>query len=149
MTLETFAKAAGVVLAIIALGFTGYQIRETNKTLIFTTEQSLYKESRDILKFIADNPSLMQWAKMEDVSSLDEKDRVKLSAEIGILLSFYNSVLVEKNAAYISPEFRQALITDFCGLSKLPQVGKRLPAADRLGQPFEALANIKRRSCNG
>jgi uncharacterized membrane protein YqjE len=53
---EKGLKFVGAGVAILALFFTGYQIREANKSLIFTTEQSLYKESREILKLIAEYP---------------------------------------------------------------------------------------------
>lgn len=147
MDLETFLKIAGVVLTVVGLFFAGYQIRETNKTLVFTTEQGLYKESRDILKFIADNPSIFQAAQVEDISNLDAKERVKLSGQIGILLNFYNSILIHKSAEYISTEFRNRVVQDFCLVAKLPQVNKRLPTKPE--QPYQELGNIARSSCHG
>jgi hypothetical protein len=109
-SLENSLKVLGALAGIIALGFTGYQIYETNKTLLFTTEQGLYKESREILKFIAENPSLIQDMRSDDISKLDEKARAKLDAQIGILLNFYNSALLDKTKRYVSAEFRDALI---------------------------------------
>jgi hypothetical protein len=146
MGLETTVKIIGLAIAIAGLFFTGYQIRETNKTLIFTTEQNLYKESREILKFIADNPSIIQLAQSDDISNLESKERNKLSSQIGILLNFYNSILLENNKDYVSSEFRKSLILDFCILSKFPQIKKRLP--ELAGQPFETLAKIKQIKCH-
>lgn len=145
---EFCLKVLGAVLAIIALFFTGYQIRETKNALIITTEQSLYKDSREILKFMGDNPTLVQMMQADDVSKFDEKDRFKLSAQTGILLNFYNSVLIVKNEGVVSPEFRKELIADFCKLAKFPQISKRLPASDKPDQAFHTLAAIKRRDCN-
>jgi hypothetical protein len=144
--LENGLKVLGAVAGIIALGFTGYQIYETNKTLLFTTEQGLYKESREILKFIAENPSLIQDMRSDDISKLDEKARVKLDAQIGILLNFYNSALLDKTKPYVSDQFRDALISDFCGLSKYAQIAKRLPTQP--GKPFQSLADIRKSKCN-
>ena len=143
--METFLKIVGTLLAIIALTFTGCQIRETNMTLTFTTEQGVYKESRDLLKFIADNPNTMQFARAEDVSQLDEKERIKLSAQVGILLNFYNSILLERSRNYVSAEFRDALISDFCSLVNYPQIRKKLP--DKEG-PFQNLARIRNENCS-
>ncbi|TWB86880.1 hypothetical protein FBZ93_1256 [Bradyrhizobium macuxiense] len=145
--LESSLKLAGAGLAAAGLFFTGYQIRETNRTLVFTTEQGIYKESRDILRFLADNPGALIAAQSEDVSTHDAKERAKLSSQIGVLLNFYNATLVERNSEYISPEFRKSLVADFCILAKLPQISKRLP--DKPNQPFQTLAQIKRSDCNG
>jgi hypothetical protein len=146
-SIENALKIIGTVIAIIALVFTGCQIRETNKTLTFTTEQGVYKESRDLLKFIADNPAVMQLARSEDISQLDENARIKLSAQIGILLNFYNSILLERSRSYVSTEFRAALVSDFCSLIKFPQIAKRLPAKNDKAGPFQNLARIKSESC--
>jgi hypothetical protein len=145
--LESSLKLAGVGLAAGGLFFTGYQIRDTNRTLVFTTEQGIYKESRDILKFFSDNPGALVAAQSEDVSTLDAKERAKLSSQIGLLLNFYNATLAERNAEYVSPEFRTSLIADFCIMAKLPQISKRL--LDKPDQPFQVLAQIKRSNCRG
>jgi hypothetical protein len=144
--LETSLKVAGVGLTVVGLFFTGYQVREANRTLTFTTEQGVYKESRDILKFMADNPTVMIAAQAEDISNLDAKERFKLSMQIGVLLNFYNSILIEKNAGYVTAEFRKSLIEDFCRLASLPQISKRLP--NKPDQPFQALARVKRSECH-
>ena len=146
LSLETGSKVVATIAAIFGIFFTGYQIREANNTLVFTTEQGIYKESRDILKFIADNPALMQQMRLDDISKLDENARIKLDAQVGVLLNFFNSALMPKNEGYISDEFRNSLIVDFCSLAKLPQIGKRLPT--QAGKPFENLANIRRSKCN-
>ncbi len=145
--LESWLKILAAVVAIIALFFTGYQISETKNALIFTTEQNLYKESREILKFMADNPALLQMMQLDDISKLEEKDRSKLAAQVAILLNFYNSVLLKQNANFVSPEFRKSLVSDFCIVAKFPQISKRL-TVDKPGQPYSALADIKRRDCN-
>jgi hypothetical protein len=144
--LESTLKVIGVGLTVAGLFFTGYQIREANRTLVFTTEQGVYKESRDILKFLADNPGALIAAQADDISNLDSKERLRLSSQIGMLLNFYNSMLVERNAEYVSPEFRKSLIADFCSLSKFPQISKRLP--DKPDQPFQTLARIKQSDCH-
>jgi hypothetical protein len=146
MDMEAYLKLAGVGLTVAGLFFTGYQIREANRTLVFTTEQGIYKESRDILKYFAENPGALVSAQADDFSNMDAKDRIKLSSQIGILLNFYNSMLIERNAKYMSAEFRRSLISDFCSLAKMPQISKRLP--DKPDQPFEALAQVKRSDCH-
>ncbi|WP_342724165.1 hypothetical protein AAFG07_34580 [Bradyrhizobium sp. B097] len=146
MDMEAYLKLAGVGLTVAGLFFTGYQIREANRTLVFTTEQGVYKESRDILKFLADNPSALVSAQADDISNLDAKDRAKLSSQIGVLLNFYNSMLVDRNSEYVSAEFRRSLIADFCILVRLPQISKRLP--DKSDGPFQTLARIRRSDCH-
>jgi hypothetical protein len=146
VNLETVTKITGAILGILGLFFTAYTIYETNKTLIFTTEQNLYKESREILKFIAENPAIMEPATPDDISKLDRKERLKRQAQIGILLSFYESILTEGNAPYVSADFRKSLIEDFCQLVKFPQIN--INFSERRDQPYTALANIKRSKCH-
>jgi hypothetical protein len=145
VTADTVIKVIGLILTVAALVFTGYQIRQTNKTLIFTTEQGLYKESRDILRYIADHPAMVTAAQLEDDSLLDLKAKVELNAQIGVLLNFYNSILSNRNQPYVSPEFRRDLIKDFCEVAKYPQIKKRI--GDAPDKPFHALYEIKRSSC--
>lgn len=143
---ENVVKIAGLVVGIIAIGFTGCQIRETNKTLVFTTEQNFYKESRDIRKYIADNPGMIVAARENDLSKLNENDKAKLSMQVGLLLNFYNSILQERNKRYVSEDFRRTLIDDFCIIAQWPQVAIRLP--DTPNKPFHRLAELKRSECH-
>lgn len=150
-TLEPLLKIVGAIAAIIGLFFTGYQIREANKALIFSTEQSIYRESRELLKFIAENPSLLRNASLSDSSKLSPEESIKLRAQVGILLNFYNAILQDRNAQFVSEAFRNRLISDFCGLVKLPQVKLRLPEKSVLPEnqvPFETLASIQRTNCH-
>lgn len=69
MDIENPLKILGMGIAAAGLFFTGFQIKEANKTLIFTTEQNLYKESRDILKYISNNPKIYTLAHSADLTA--------------------------------------------------------------------------------
>jgi hypothetical protein len=154
MTTESMVKWAGLIVGIIALFFTACQIRATNKTLVFTTEQNIYKESREIRKYMADNPELVARARLSEISQLTENESTKLRMQIGMLLSFYNSILQENNKRYVSEDFRSSLISDFCIMAGWPQVAARLPnlstppAVSNKPPPFRLLAELKRSHCN-
>lgn len=136
----------GLFIAIVGLGATAYQIREAKNALVSGNEQAIYKESREILKFLTENPDLLRMMQLADVTKLNERDRARLDAQIGWVLNFYNSSL-RTGATQVTAEFRRSLTEDFCRMARFLQVSERLKAKQE-DQPFFLLSSIRQRDCN-
>lgn len=136
----------GLCVAIMGLFFTAYQIGEAKNALVSGNEQVIYKESREILKFLTENPDLLHMMQSADVTKFSERDRVRLDAQIGWILNFYNSSL-RTGATEVTAEFRKTLTDDFCRMARYPQVSERLKSKQQ-GQPFFLLSSIRQRDCN-
>lgn len=131
------------VAGLIGLGFTIYQIHNTNETLQATNAYSIQKDARELVTALQNDKAFRQYV-LENDPNASPAVIADAQRDIGRLLNFYLSVYRQYRASGISTLLAESFARDFCGVMKNPIIAEYWKA--RLAESTE-LKELKNAWC--